>query len=308
MNLTVWQWSILSLGAFSTGLSKTGILGVGVLGAALFANALPARASTGVLLPLLLCADIYGVALFRRHASWAHLWKLFPWVALGLAAGYFALGRIGNAEVRRMIGGILLVLVAWNFRPKRQSPEADAELPQTWWFAALMGMLAGFTTMVANAVRPGDGALFAGRGAAKNGVCRDERLVFPPGQPLQSASQRESGVDHARLTAPGCRAVDPHAAGRAARPGDPAAHQPADVRVAGAGVDSGRCRAAVGLEAGRCDATGADTKSNGCLTSTDWWRAIYTMPRIFKTFGIWLRSHSLAAFVRWLPGINARSH
>ncbi len=154
MNLTLWQWLFLALGAFSTGLSKTGVAGLGVLGVALFANALPARASTGALLPLLLCADVLGVAYFRKDASWPHLWKLFPWVAPGLVAGYFALGRVGNAEVQRMIGGILLVLVALSFRRRRHPDEPDAGLPQTWWFAALTGILAGFTTMVANAAGP----------------------------------------------------------------------------------------------------------------------------------------------------------
>src|SRR5437764_10362919 len=102
MNLSLSQWMLLGLGAFFTGLSKTGVAGLGVLSVALFANALPARASTGALLPLLLCADIFGVAFFRKHASWPHLWKLFPWVVLGIAAGYFALGRISNAQVQRM--------------------------------------------------------------------------------------------------------------------------------------------------------------------------------------------------------------
>jgi uncharacterized membrane protein YfcA len=151
MNLTVWQWALLGCGAFFTGLSKTGIAGLGVLAVALCANALPARASTGALLPLLLCADVFGVAFFRKHASWPHLWKLFPWVAVGVVAGYFALGKISNAQVQRMIGGILLAMVALHVWRQRQSKDP---VPHTWWFAALTGMVAGFTTMVANAAGP----------------------------------------------------------------------------------------------------------------------------------------------------------
>src|SRR5215470_16611630 len=123
MNLTAWQWMLLALGAFCTGLSKTGIAGLGVLVVALFANALPARASTGALLPLLLCADVFGVAFFRKHANWSHLWKLFPWVVLGVVAGSAALGAVSNAQVQRMIAVILLAMVALHFW--RQS-QADA--------------------------------------------------------------------------------------------------------------------------------------------------------------------------------------
>jgi uncharacterized membrane protein YfcA len=154
MNLTVWQWTLLALGAFSTGLSKTGIAGLGVLSVALFANALPARASTGALLPLLLCADLFGLAFFRKHASWPHLWKLFPWVILGVVAGYLALKHINSSQVQRLIGGILFAMVALHFWRKNQSDKLAAHLPHTWWFAALTGMLAGFTTMVANAAGP----------------------------------------------------------------------------------------------------------------------------------------------------------
>jgi uncharacterized membrane protein YfcA len=154
MELTGWQWALLAAGAFATGLSKTGIAGLGVLAVALFANALPARASTGALLPLLLCADVFGVAFFRKHAEWGLLWKLFPWVLLGIVAGCFALGRISNAQVQRLIGGILFAMVALQAWRRRQTGEDAGALPRTWWFAAVTGMLAGFTTMVANASGP----------------------------------------------------------------------------------------------------------------------------------------------------------
>src|SRR5215471_12189861 len=97
--MTWWQWTLLALGAFVTGLSKTGIAGLGVLSVALFANALPARESTGALLPLLLCGDVFGVAFFRKHASWTHLWRLFPWVVVGVVCGYLTLGHVRNNTV-----------------------------------------------------------------------------------------------------------------------------------------------------------------------------------------------------------------
>ena len=71
-----------------------------------------ARESTGALLPLLLCADIFAVAFFRKHARWPHLLRLFPWVVVGVVVGYFTLGRLTNAVVQRMIGAILLVMIA----------------------------------------------------------------------------------------------------------------------------------------------------------------------------------------------------
>ncbi len=151
MNLEPWQWALLATGAFFTGLSKTGIAGVGALAVALFANALPARDSTGALLPLLVCADFFGVAFFRKHAEWSHLWKLFPWVVLGIVLGCFALNRFDDTTARRIIGGILLVMLALQLWRRRQSGELAARLPHTGWFIALTGIAAGFATMMANA-------------------------------------------------------------------------------------------------------------------------------------------------------------
>ncbi len=158
MHLSALQWALLSAGAFVTGLSKTGIAGLGVLAVALFANALPARESTGALLPLLLCADVFGVAFFRKHASWPHLWRLFPWVVAGVIVGCLTLGSLTNAVVQRMIGGILLAMIAlhlWRqYRLRDSNVSAGNSMPHTWWFAAITGVLAGFTTMVANAAGP----------------------------------------------------------------------------------------------------------------------------------------------------------
>src|SRR5437016_4800492 len=154
INLNAWQWTLLALGALVTGLSKTGIAGLGVLSVALFANALPARASTGALLPLLLCADVFGVAFFRKHASWPHLFKLFPWVIVGVVCGYFALDKISSAQIQRLIGGIILAMVILHVWRQHQGEKIAANIPHTWWFGAIMGTLAGFNTMVANAAGP----------------------------------------------------------------------------------------------------------------------------------------------------------
>jgi uncharacterized protein len=154
MQLTEWQWTLLALGALLTGMSKTGVAGVSVLGVALFANAMPARTSTGALLPLLLCADLFGIAFFRKHAVWSHLWRLFPWVMAGILLGYVALDRVSNSQMQRIIGGILVAMVLMHLWRERQSDSLVARLPHSVWFAATMGVLAGFTTMVANAAGP----------------------------------------------------------------------------------------------------------------------------------------------------------
>ncbi|MBC8160930.1 MAG: sulfite exporter TauE/SafE family protein, partial [Roseiflexaceae bacterium] len=110
--LEPWQWALVALGAFIVGLSKTGIAGIGILPVAIFASVLPARESVGILLFVLIAADIVAAALYRREADWPQLLRLFPWAAAGVVIGTFILGRVDDTTIRRMIGATLLLLVA----------------------------------------------------------------------------------------------------------------------------------------------------------------------------------------------------
>lgn len=153
MNLEPWQWAFAGLGALSIGLAKTGISGLGMLAVVIFANLLPAREASGFVLPMLVFADVVAVASYRRHAQWEYLWKLFPWTAVGVFAGFVAMGRIDDRQAKVMIGIIVLALLALHLMRRRQ-PAAGERAEHGWWYAPVIGVLAGFTTLVANAAGP----------------------------------------------------------------------------------------------------------------------------------------------------------
>ncbi len=154
MILEPWQWLAASIGASLIGLSKTGIPGLTVFSAALFASIIPARDSVGVVLPVLLVADLVAVTTYRRDANWHYVLRLFPWAALGVFLGYLALGRIDNDQVEKLIGLLLIVLVVLQLWRRRSAAQEGERLPHYPWFAAAVGISAGFTTMVANAAGP----------------------------------------------------------------------------------------------------------------------------------------------------------
>jgi uncharacterized protein len=155
MHLEPWQWALGALGAFLVGLSKTGIPGLGILNVAIFALAFPARESVGIALVILICADVVAVGAYRKDASWAHLLKLIPWALAGIVFGYFALGRVDDSQMRRLIGGILLIMVIIHYvRSRRATPTTAEGQPVNRFFAPVIGITAGFTTMVANAAGP----------------------------------------------------------------------------------------------------------------------------------------------------------
>jgi uncharacterized membrane protein YfcA len=155
MHLQLWQWAVGALGAFLVGLSKTGIPGLGILSVAIFALVFPARESVGLVLVILICGDIVAVSTYRRDASWSHLFHLFPWAAIGVVGGYFALGHVDDLQMRHLIGIILLSLVVFQYIRSLRPALPDSEVPASpRWLAPLAGITAGFTTMVANAAGP----------------------------------------------------------------------------------------------------------------------------------------------------------
>ena len=158
----VGQLAALVVAAVLVGFAKTAIGGVASISVAVFAAVLPARESTGVLLPLLMVGDVLAVASYRAHADWRVLVRLFPSVGLGIVAGTAFVARVDDDVMRRTIGAVLIVLVAvhlWTRRPSAPAAAPAAAVPEgsgrarlrRHALAAVFGLLAGFTTMVANA-------------------------------------------------------------------------------------------------------------------------------------------------------------
>ena len=147
------QWAGYGASALLVGITKTGIPGLGPLIVPLLASVFPARASTGVLLPLLIAADVFAVLRYRRHAVWRHLIRMLPWTLGGVVAGWRVLGVVNDRQLEVTIGLIVLAILAVGAARERW-PDADGTVFSSWWWAALVGLAAGFTTMVSNAAGP----------------------------------------------------------------------------------------------------------------------------------------------------------
>ncbi len=157
IELTAGQWALLCLAGFLTGVSKTGVTGLSILSVAIAASVLPARDSVGAVLLIFLTGDAMAISMYRRIASWPHLRRIFPWAGLGVLVGVAAMSRVDNESARRLIGGILVALIAIYFVRQRVVNGKEAEaLPfaRHPWLIGVTGILAGFTTMVANASGP----------------------------------------------------------------------------------------------------------------------------------------------------------
>jgi uncharacterized membrane protein YfcA len=153
MDLNAIQWAVAIVSAIIIGMSKTGLPGVGILCVPLMATILPAKASTGIVLPMLIFADIFAVVYYHRHAVWPHLVRLMPWALAGIIIGYFIMHHITDFQLKPIIGAIVLAMLALNYLRNKFNSDG-LYIPTQWYFAAAMGLAAGITTMLANAAGP----------------------------------------------------------------------------------------------------------------------------------------------------------
>ena len=79
--LSTSTWVVLVIAAAAIGVSKTALPGAATLAVALFAAVLPAKASTGTMLVLLLVGDVLAIWMYRRDADWPTLRRLVCWLA-----------------------------------------------------------------------------------------------------------------------------------------------------------------------------------------------------------------------------------
>lgn len=160
-DLSLSTWLLFVLAALIVGVAKTSIGGLGTLSVVIFASQLPARESTGALLPLLMVGDLLAVAAYRRHANWRLLARLFPGLAAGVVLGAVFVAHVDDSVMRRSIGLVLLALVAVQLLSRhdrasgwRTDPNASHRTRVQQIATASVGVCAGFVTMVANAAGP----------------------------------------------------------------------------------------------------------------------------------------------------------
>jgi uncharacterized membrane protein YfcA len=139
--------------AVMVGTTKTGMPGLGILIVPLMALVLPTRQSTGILLGILVLADLFAITYHRRNAKWGHVLRLLPAAFAGIVVGYFGLKFVNDRQLKPIIGGIVLIMLGVNYWRTKVKGE-DVPVPTQWWFAVALGFMAGITTMMANAAGP----------------------------------------------------------------------------------------------------------------------------------------------------------
>ncbi|MDA0195052.1 MAG: sulfite exporter TauE/SafE family protein [Bacteroidetes bacterium] len=141
------EWTIALTCAFIIGLSKGGVKGIAVVIVVGMVYVYGGRASTGIVVPLLIAGDIFAVIYYHRHAQWAYLIRFLPWMIIGVLLGVWFGNDLPEDIFKQGMAGIILFSAITMYVFDRMKIQ---KVPSHWSFSGSMGLMAGFTTMVGN--------------------------------------------------------------------------------------------------------------------------------------------------------------
>ena len=165
-SLSPLQWALIALSGMLIGMNKAGLLGTATAAIPIMAGIFGAQASVGVILPMLIVADVVAVSYYRRHADWGIVLRLLPWTLVGVGIGAVVGHAVPESSFRMLLA--IVVLVGLGLLAYKEILHRDVHVPEKWWLAAILGLLAGFATMVGNAAGPLTTLYLLSMGLSKN--------------------------------------------------------------------------------------------------------------------------------------------
>ena len=150
LELAQWLWVIFA--ALLIGVSKTGISGLLTLVIPILAAVFGGKASTGIILPMLIVGDVFALFYYKHNAKREDILKLLPWTFMGLIFGLIIGGYINDEQFKSLIAlSVLLCLFLLIYFEKKGD---QLRIPDKTWLHASVGILSGFTSMIGNAAGP----------------------------------------------------------------------------------------------------------------------------------------------------------
>ncbi len=148
MDTTVF-WVFASLATFVVGASKGGVPGVGILAVPILAQVISPVVAAGLLLPLYVVSDFYGLWLYRKDYDPWNIKLMVSAAIIGLGIGW-ATAQYNSDDLVKLIVGVIGIWYSVDLYLKSKKKEIEAkpaDLPRgIFW-----GITAGFTSFVAHA-------------------------------------------------------------------------------------------------------------------------------------------------------------
>jgi uncharacterized protein len=150
MSQDILFWILAALATFLVGASKGGLPGVGILAVPILAQVISPVVAAGLLLPLYIVSDWYGLWLYRKNYDAWNIKLITCAACIGIAIGW-ATAQFNNDALVKLIVGLIGIWytadLVWKSRKKTEIVARPANVPRgIFW-----GTLAGFTSFVAHA-------------------------------------------------------------------------------------------------------------------------------------------------------------
>lgn len=147
---TVLFWVVAVVASALVGVSKGGLPVTGMLAVPVLSLVMSPMMAAGLLLPVYVVSDMFGVWAFRRAFDRRNLAILIPGALVGVAIGWATASLVPERAVTALVGLIGLVF-SLNLLLRRSVPpvRGAAVAPGLFW-----GTLAGFTSFVSHAGAP----------------------------------------------------------------------------------------------------------------------------------------------------------
>ena len=151
-NTTVFLIMLAAV-TFLISLSKGGLGGMaGTLSTPLMALVMPVNQVLGLLLPIMLLADVFSVALHWRRWNGRLVWLLIPGAVVGVTIGTYFIANVSTHVLKIGLAIIALLFVVYKLLEKRILGSLRYE--ERNWHGWLAGTTAGFTSAMAHSGVP----------------------------------------------------------------------------------------------------------------------------------------------------------
>lgn len=147
-------WVLYFFCTMLIGMSKTGIQNIGTLAVPIFALLFGAKYSTGIVLILLVFADLVAVIYYRKAFLWNEVKKLLPLSFIGLIAGLILGNFMDDKIFKIVIGFCIIVGMLIMIVLEKSAEEKQNALVNKKWYSPVFGFILGFSTMLGNAAGP----------------------------------------------------------------------------------------------------------------------------------------------------------
>ena len=140
-------WVAASLAAIFVGMGKGGVPVVSALAVPLLALVISPVAAAGLLLPVFIVADVFGLIAYRKSVDWRVLRIVMLAMPIGVLIGYLTVDLVSEALVTIILGliGTVFALLLMLRRPVEDAPRQPRWGPGLFW-----GMITGFTSFVSH--------------------------------------------------------------------------------------------------------------------------------------------------------------